>query len=1044
MKKLFLLLLIGCVIQAQAQIKVNFGTASGNVGDIIDIPVTMDNFKKLESFQFSVLYDSLVLNYEGFNNRNPKISAPTIQDFDMWRNTRIKNGQLGISWNIDQGSGVTIPSNEAIFNLRFKLKGKPCDSSFIRFASAPTSAEFTDSSSVLVPFDMVGGIGKAKILGAGCNGGGGGGGGTTNPNIIASEEIGPQNSIIKIKISVKNFKDIASMQGTLKWDPTIANFDNIYSINLRGLNTGQFQVLPDNSGVRYSWAVDTTTGITLADNTVIFELGLKAIGPKGAMTAISFVNAPTGLEISNYAGDILTTTYQSGKLTISQGSSIETVKLYYRDTFATENSELCIPLLVDGFDCMESFQFAIKYDKSLLQFSRISNTVVTPFGTGNVNHVDDSIRILWNLQTVSSTIPKGTHIFYVCFNVIGKCTTNTKLSFVGFKTGGIEFTNCRGMLAFDKAEANIQIRCGVTPVSCVVNTEKEVSCFGVCDGAAAVTISGGVGPFTYEWLRTSPLPSIVASTVEDPTNLCAGEYRLRYRDVGNANTLAQCPLVVIGDQIPISFNGNISHVTMQNGSDGKVDINTIAGGVAPYTFMWFRSPNTTTKIATTEDLINRTAGTYIFMITDSKGCSKNDTFKILPFTAPLTCSITQTDSIKCFGECTAALSANILGGMIQYTYKWEGPSGTGTITTSTARNLCAGVYNFTVTDAANSVCTATKTITQPNQLLVSVISQTNGMGEIAVSGGTPAYTVAWKNSQGQIVASGAKVTLPAGTYTVCVTDKNNCTRMVEVIISPNNNADTLKVNLVVETKPGGGALSCKGACDGRIVATATGGRSPYTYKWSHNANLNNPIAADLCAGTYRVTITDNAGNTRVSSSAIINDPTGVSLSIRRLKCTSDNVTDDGSYEVIASGGSKPYTYAWCSGETTAAAVKLASGTCSVTVTDANGCSTTESFTVCIIPSNGPDCYAGRLAISPNNDGNNDVLEIACSKDVENVLNIYDRWGKLVYTAKNYLNTWNAVDADGKDLNEGTYMWVLLVKEPGKNDTYHKGTVTVVR
>ena len=55
-----------------------------------------------------------------------------------------------------------------------------------------------------------------------------------------------------------------------------------------------------------------------------------------------------------------------------------------------------------------------------------------------------------------------------------------------------------------------------------------------------------------------------------------------------------------------------------------------------------------------------------------------------------------------------------------------------------------------------------------------------------------------------------------------------------------------------------------------------------------------------------------------------------------------------------------------------------------------------------------------------------------------------RWGKQVYTAVNYLNTWNAKDQEGNELNEGTYMWVLLVKEPGKNDVYHKGTVTVVR
>ena len=70
--------------------------------------------------------------------------------------------------------------------------------------------------------------------------------------------------------------------------------------------------------------------------------------------------------------------------------------------------------------------------------------------------------------------------------------------------------------------------------------------------------------------------------------------------------------------------------------------------------------------------------------------------------------------------------------------------------------------------------------------------------------------------------------------------------------------------------------------------------------------------------------------------------------------------------------------------------------------------------------------------------------ISCIEKYNNTLNIYDRWGKLVYAAVDYLNTWNGVNAAGEPLNEGTYMWVLVIKEAGKNDVYYKGTVTIVR
>ncbi|MBK8734744.1 MAG: gliding motility-associated C-terminal domain-containing protein [Saprospiraceae bacterium] len=1040
MKNLVFLILIAFSFVGNSQVKVNFGSINGNVGDTVSVTVNIDNFTKISSFQYSVTYDSLVLQYVGWGDRHPTISNVSVQDFDMWRNTRLINGQLAVSWNNDAGKSNTIPANESVFSLKFKLIGKQCDSSFVKLDNKPTPIEFIDENDNPLSFNSVGGIGKVKINGPGCAGGTGGGP-STDVTLIASIESGPQNGITYISISVKNFKNMESGQGTLTWDPAIGEYAGSDSTFVSRFDFA-FNGLTNKNGVSYIFNNNNTTGVTLPDNYVIFKIGIKGVGPINSSTAITFGNTPVVLELSDHDSNIIPGKYESGKFTIV-GSVQETLKLYYRDTFANEGGELCVPILVDGFTCMESFQFALRFDTTLLKFKAINDPKITPFGNSNVNVVGNNLNIIWDNSTAPrQTLATGTHMFLVCFDVIGKCTVNTKLSFLPLQSA-LEFSNCNGMLAINKVEGNIEIRCGVAPTTCVIDSAVGITCNGVCDGRAGVTLGGGSGVgFTYEWIRINPAPTGVVSTVQDPTGLCPGEYRLRFRDVGNANAQSQCPLVTIKDVEPITCTASVMDVSGVGKSDGKIEL-TVSGGTPGYKYEWFRVTNPNLKIGVTNILANLAVGSYFVIVTDSKGCTKRDTFKISPFIDTINITgIRMVDSIKCFGECTGALQVDISGGIIPFNYNWSGPS--GTVTTNPARNLCAGLWKVTVIDGKGETDTMSFVLNQPTTI---VIQQNGKKPEVIVTGGTSPYTIAWKNAQNQIVGTGTNPTLVDGAYTVCVTDRNNCTQNIEILVmnGSTGNQDTVKVTLAIDPKSNGSAISCKGSCDGRIIASASGGTAPYIYKWSHNNNLNSSIATDLCPGkTYTVTVTDNKGNTAISSGLTISDITGLSVSVRRVSCASDNATSDGSYEAVVSGGTKPYTYKWCNAETGNIATALASGSCSITVTDNNGCTSVEQFTVCIQGTNNANCYSGRLAISPNDDGYNDYLEIACVGDVDNVLYIYNRWGKQVYTAVNYLNTWNAKDQEGNELNEGTYMWVLLVKEPGKNDVYHKGTVTVVR
>jgi gliding motility-associated-like protein len=103
----------------------------------------------------------------------------------------------------------------------------------------------------------------------------------------------------------------------------------------------------------------------------------------------------------------------------------------------------------------------------------------------------------------------------------------------------------------------------------------------------------------------------------------------------------------------------------------------------------------------------------------------------------------------------------------------------------------------------------------------------------------------------------------------------------------------------------------------------------------------------------------------------------------------------------------------------------ANGTYSVTVTNAQGCSSTESITV-----NNISCVIQR-GISPNNDNENDVFDLSTLNVKE--LFIYNRYGTKVYNRANYVNQWNGQSNSGEELPDGTYFYVINTVE-GENIT----------
>ena len=319
-------------------------------------------------------------------------------------------------------------------------------------------------------------------------------------------------------------------------------------------------------------------------------------------------------------------------------------------------------------------------------------------------------------------------------------------------------------------------------------------------------------------------------------------------------------------------------------------------------------------------------------------------------TPSLSALIQSSSDVSCNGGSNGSATATASGGTAPYSYSWSNGGSGASIT-----GLSAGTYTVTVTDANSTTAQATATITEPSALThtggsndVNCFGQADGSTYILVGGGTAPYSYAWSNGGTAMTIS----SLGPGTYSVAVTDANGCTT-----------GDSYTVNeptLLVANASGTDA-SCNGSSDGSASASASGGVAPYSYSWSTGATT--ATATGLSAGGYSVTITDANGCSDFAL-VTINEPSAISLSTSTTDASCGAATD-GGVDLSVSGGAAPYSYIWSNGATTQDLSGVASGSYSVTVTDANGCTAGTSATVnenstlaVSASSNDADCNGG--------------------------------------------------------------------------------------
>ncbi len=732
-------------------------------------------------------------------------------------------------------------------------------------------------------------------------------------------------------------------------------------------NTAQLNATGTNI-LNYTWDPDPTLSATNIPNpiaspltTTTYTVRSRVRMGNNLVVNGDFSQGNTGFS-SGYS--YLTGTLSQGQYTITTNPTLHNSGFSSCGDHTTGSSNM---LLADGACGTNGVP-----SNTLLWCQTITVTPNTDYAfsawMANVLNAQASSTLLFTINGVPIGNPPSTAVaacqwaeFYVVWNSGSATTANICIAEGTGVCSGNDFAiDDISFYQICDAVDNVTVR--VDRVLASFTDSTQVSCFGFNDGDATITPSSGITPFSYQW--NNGQTSAVAS------NLTAGNYTVTIRDSANCSTtrsiiITQPPLltnVITQTQNNLCFGDSLAAIT-----------NTPNGGTTPYTYSWNSGP-------TTQNINSLPAGFYRVEIRDANNCVRYDSLQITQ-PAIINHNLAITSPILCFGN-TTNINTTVTGGTTPYNFLWSNNAVSQNLT-----NISAGSYFLQITD--NNNCTAFDTIiVNEPPILSSTVAQTQPIlcfGDLTgvnltVNGGVLPYSYAWNNS-----ANSQNLTnIGAGTYTVQITDNNNC------ILS-----DTITITeptLLTHTFNVANALVCYGD-QTDIIVTSSGGTAPYSYAWNTNATSAN--LTNVPAGFYRVEIKD-ANDCTILDSTTITQPNLITSTYNTIVCNSpsyslpsgrivtssgiyidtipnfngcdsiitldlklsniiasiapiSNVTcfgfSDGSATLNVNGGILPYSYQWNNGQTSATASNLVAGNYAVIVRDSVDCRDTITTTI---------------------------------------------------------------------------------------------------
>jgi hypothetical protein len=473
-------------------------------------------------------------------------------------------------------------------------------------------------------------------------------------------------------------------------------------------------------------------------------------------------------------------------------------------------------------------------------------------------------------------------------------------------------------------------------------------------------------------LQATTTPNQVGYTWTGPNNFLSHKRRPR------VNTPGVYTVVVVNIQDACTASATVTvtsdytppGATIEGGDLTCVADSVILNGHSPATgavkFEWSGSTGFLDSIPS---ITVKTAGDYNLIVTGlTNGCTSTATTTVALNTTLPGAAIDASGNLNC-NNSTINLISTSTAAPGNLNHIWTNPNNSKD-TTGTGTLLAVGqpgTYNLLIVNSING-CTSTATISviKHDPVTASIANASNvncfgdGSGQLTAgaNGGDSNYTYQWSNS----VNTASDANVGPGTYTVTITDGENCTSTASGVV-------TQPAQLLANATAT--AQSAAGASDGTASANPAGGTPGYTYSWSNGATT--AALTGLNPGLYTVTVLDGHGCTAEQTISVnaYNCAIQSSVIVQNVGCYGET---NGSASISLNGGTPPFTYNWSNGLQTASSNSLGSGFYGVTITDASNCLVAVSFTVLQAdtllanvnptPSSGPTSNNGVATASP--------------------------------------------------------------------------------
>ncbi|OGS76122.1 MAG: hypothetical protein A3D31_00675 [Candidatus Fluviicola riflensis] len=643
------------------------------------------------------------------------------------------------------------------------------------------------------------------------------------------------------------------------------------------------------------------------------------------------------------------------------------------------------------------------------------SVVVTPTDISCFGLTDGSV-------SVAVVGAEGPYTYSYDGGAYSASTTQNNLGAGNHTVNVMSAMGCDTLIAFTIVEPAL--------LTVVESAHTDVACFGENNGSSTGFVSGGTLAYTYSW-NTLPVQTTATASA-----LISGNYVLSVTD---ANGCATSMNVTITEPPLLQLSFNIVPPSCNGFANGNVSSNVV-GGVAPYNYLW-----STTETGTA--IHDITAGQYSLSITDSKGCTVSST-AVVTEPNPLIVTVS-ADTTICPGT-AIPLNAFAQGGSGTYQYNWV-PGGNGN--SIVVNPMSNQTYSCTVTDNNGCVISANVQVNtfslNPADLSIAAGATTLCLQDstqlvATYTGNDPTVVLVWSHCP----CAASTIVTPFVTTIYTVTATNQCGQQLIA-----NQLITVTNPPMVSLNPSMGEI-----CVNESVSfSSQGDNDPdWGYEWTFGDgnSSENPLPTHIYGeeGHYTVSLTVHTlGGCLLDSvmfSSVIVHPRA--LAIFSSSSLSETTMDPTFH--FTNNSQNAGIYSWDFGDGSNSIITSPSHTYETfgfytIVLNANNefnCPGSTELTVEVTSSY--DLYVPN-AFTPDGDKSNNIFQVQGYGIAEDGfgLQIFDRWGELIYSSGDMSEGWDGSNKKGEDIaQDGVYTWVVQFKDLRNGTHVANGHVSLLK